>query len=100
MRGRISAGLMARNGSLIWKGTVQSAKDVGLGYLLVATDSGNYVLHESGALFTHSKVEDAQVISNRFIGLQRNNRWAVFSLAGKALLSFSLLFIWECLSIR
>lgn len=85
-----SAGLIARNGAVLWKGKVQEAKELGLGYVMISSDSGNYVIHESGFRIGRTFVQGAQVIANHFIGLQKNKKWAVYSLAGRQLLPFSL----------
>ncbi len=88
-----SHGLIARNGAVIWKAPVTDMKEIGLGYVLVSTDSGNYVLHESG-FRVGTKVQHAQLLANRFLGLEKNGKWAVYTLTGKPLLSFS----WDELS--
>jgi hypothetical protein len=82
-----SAGLMARNGAILRSGQVSDAKELGLGYWLVTTDSGNYVMHESGFQMG-SSVKGGQLIANHFVGLQKGGKWAVYSLAGKELVPF------------
>ncbi len=82
-----SSGLISRNGKRLWSGSVSEAKEIGSGYLLLTTDSGRYVIHESG-FRVGSRISEAQVVVNRLIGLERNKKWAIYSLAGKSLLPF------------
>lgn len=84
-----SRGLIARNGAILWRGQVQDAKDLGLGYIMISTDSGSYVIHESGFRIGSTIVQGAQLLANHFVGLLKNKKWAVYSLAGKVLLPFS-----------
>jgi len=82
-----SAGLLARNGKMVWNGRVKDFDDLGLGYVYVATDSGGFVIHESGYHLTTTPVDDAMVIANRFVGINYNDKWTVMTLTGVPLLS-------------
>ena len=84
-----SRGLLARNEAVLWPGQIHEAKEIGLGYLLLSSDSGKFVLHESGFRIGLRSINNAQVIANGFIGLEQNKKWRVYSLAGKDLLPFS-----------
>ncbi len=84
-----SRGLVARNGAILWKGAVLGVKEIGSGYIVLSVDSGNYVLHESGFKIEKNAIDDAQVVANNFIGVRKEKKWAVRSLAGKAILPFS-----------
>ena len=84
-----SHGLVARNGAILWKGVVLGVKEIGSGYIVLSTDSGSYVLHESGFKIEKNPIDDAQVIANNFIGVRKDKKWAVRSLAGRAILPFS-----------
>lgn len=81
-----SRGLLARNGNLIWTGKVNDFDDLGLGFIYVATDSGGQVVHESGFRIKATGVDDALVIANRFIGINRGDRWSILTLTGAPLL--------------
>ncbi len=81
-----SRGLLARNETVLWPGQIHEAKEIGLGYLLLSSDSGKFVLHESGFRIGLKSVDNAQVIANGFIGLEQNKKWKVYSLSGKDLL--------------
>ncbi|HRI80418.1 MAG TPA: WG repeat-containing protein, partial [Cyclobacteriaceae bacterium] len=84
-----STGLIGRDGTVLCKGNVNEARDLGLGFIEVAQDSGRFVIHESGFNIEKSKVEASRTVANRFIGLQRNKKWAIYSLAGKSITSFT-----------
>ena len=81
-----SVGLLARNEAVLWPGMVQETKEMGLGFLLLTSDSGKFVIHESGFRIGIKSVTNAQVIANAFIGLEQKEKWMIYSLAGKALL--------------
>ena len=67
-----SAGLIGRDGAIISKGHVSEAKDLGLGFISVVTDSGKYVLHDSGFKVEKFPVEDAKLLANHFIAMEKN----------------------------
>lgn len=77
-----SQGLIARNGIVIWKAPILEKKDIGQGFVLVSTDSGKQVLHESG-FRVGANAQNAKGLANRFIAVERNKKWAVYSLAGR-----------------
>jgi hypothetical protein len=81
-----SAGLLARNSHLVWKGKIKDFDDLGLGFIFVATDSGGFVIHESGFRPVATAVDDAIVIANRFLGINQNDKWSVLTLSGFPLL--------------
>ncbi len=81
-----SSGVLARNGHLIWSGKVDDFDDLGLGFVYLVTDSGGQVIHESGYRITASAIDDAMVIANRFLGINRKDRWSIYTLAGTPLL--------------
>ncbi|MBL7865680.1 MAG: WG repeat-containing protein [Cyclobacteriaceae bacterium] len=80
-----SRGLLARNGSLVWKGPLKDFDDLGLGFIFIATDSGGVVIHESGFRMTNKSTDDAMVIANRFVAINQNDEWTIHTLTGRAL---------------
>jgi hypothetical protein len=81
-----SRGLLARNGRLIWRGKVNDYEDIGLGFIYLATEGGGQVVHESGFRIEATAIDDAVVISNRFLGINRMDRWNILTLTGAKLL--------------
>ncbi len=81
-----SQGLLARNGAMVWAGLVKDFDDLGLGFVFIATDSGGFVMHESGFHLTTAGTDDALVIANRFVAVNQNDQWAVLTLTGVRLL--------------
>jgi len=83
-----SQGLLARNGSIFWPGNISESRELGLGFVLIASDSGRVVVHEAGFRVGPDGLQDALIIANRFVGLKKNGKWAIFSLVGRPLLPF------------
>lgn len=81
-----SRGLLARNGQMVWKGTVKDFDDLGVGFIFLSTDSGGVVVHESGFRVTVKPVDDAMVLANRLLAYNYKDRWSVISLAGAPLM--------------
>lgn len=82
----VSRGLLARNGKMIWTGKVKDYDDLGLGFIYIATDSGGFVLHESGFRINTLPADDAMIIANRLLGINMKDRWSMFSLMGVPLM--------------
>ena len=83
-----SRGLLARDGTIFWPGRIKDSKELGLGFVLISSDSGRMVVHASGFRVGPPDVQDAQVVSNRFVIVKKNGKWSVLSLVGKTLLPF------------
>jgi len=83
-----SAGVMARNGVLVWKGVVSAIHPLGAGFVRVVYDSGSQVIHESG-FRVDGVVSNAQLLAGVMLGLQRQGKWAVFTLTGRKLLAYA-----------
>lgn len=81
-----SKGLIGRDGRVLLNKKLKNAESLGQGFIAAVSDSGKYVLHESGFRIGKNTVDDAQLLANRFIGLQKNKKWSVVSLAGRPLL--------------
>lgn len=76
--------LVARNGSLIFRGPVSGLTDLGLGFLKVESDENAKVIHKAGFVLADS-VQDARLLGKRYLGLQKNNSWFLYTLAGRLL---------------
>jgi hypothetical protein len=84
-----SAGLVARSGKVIVNSKVLSADLLGSGFIVVTSDSGKHVVHESGFKIGGGRVDGAQILAGHFVALQKNNKWSVYSFSGKQLLPFA-----------
>jgi hypothetical protein len=82
-----SKGVMARNGAFVWKGSVSAIQLLGAGFVRVSYDSGSQVIHESGFRID-GVVSQAQLLGGVMLGLQRRDKWAVFTLTGRKLLGY------------
>jgi hypothetical protein len=84
----LSDKLMARDGSLIYNDTVLGIDDLGYGFLKIERNSECLtVIHKSGFLLDDC-VEDARMLSGKYIALRKQNRWALATLAGRRLTPF------------
>ncbi len=77
--------LVARNGAIIWQGEILSIDDLGAGFLLIETATGMRVIHKTGFTVGDEDVDDATVLSGKFIALKNDKYWSLWSLAGKQL---------------
>ncbi|HET9487741.1 MAG TPA: WG repeat-containing protein [Chryseosolibacter sp.] len=76
--------LVARSGSVIYNGSVTELTDMGIGFLKINTGSDLKVIHKAGFVFQDS-VQDARVLSKRFIAVKKNDAWMLYTLTGKLL---------------
>jgi tetratricopeptide (TPR) repeat protein len=76
--------LIGVNGSMIYNGVVEELNDLGVGFLKIATPEGAKVVHKSGFLFKDS-VEDARVLSGRYIAVKKDAQWWLYTLSGRLL---------------
>jgi hypothetical protein len=76
--------LIARNGSVIYKGAISSLDDLGYGFLLIEGDSCLDVIHKSGRVLAQC-VDDARIISGSFLAVQDNGNWELKTFSGRTL---------------
>ncbi len=76
--------IIGRNGQVIFLGNTREIDDIGAGFLTVTADDGKYVIHKSG-LVAHRNVDDARVVGNRLLAVERGGRWSLFGLTGRPL---------------
>jgi hypothetical protein len=79
--------LVSRTGTVIYKSDVLDIEELGVGFLLVKTSSCNSVIHKSGFVFSDC-VDGAKVLAGKYILLQKENRWALYSIGGRELTGF------------
>jgi len=76
--------LITRNGSLIYKGRIEELSELGIGFLKITTGRDVKVIHKAGFIFADS-LEDARILSKRYIALKKNNAWLLYTLTGRLL---------------
>lgn len=81
-------GILARNGSFIYKGDVISVEDIGAGFLLIEKENGLQVIHKTGFAVGDSIIQDAKTIQASFLALKKTNRWSVWTFTGRKVLDF------------
>lgn len=76
-----------KGGVTLAEGYVDSIDDIGAGFVLLHRPEGNSMLHKSGFLLPEENVEDAKLIG-RFLALQRDGRWGLFTLHGRNIIPY------------
>lgn len=76
--------LVARNGSVIYSGKVEAVTELGIGFLKIKTNNDVKVIHKAGYVFA-DHIEDARILSKRYITLKKNNGWFLYTLTGRPL---------------
>jgi hypothetical protein len=77
--------IVSRNGAVVFAGTVTSLEDLGYGFLTIETKDCIRVLHKTGFSIGDGCIQDAKALNGKLLALQKNNRWSVWTLAGKML---------------
>lgn len=81
-----SEGVISRKGDIIYQGQIESIDDLGFGMLLLQSKNCNRVIHKSGFRIGDNCIEDARIIADHFLAIQRNKKWSLYSFAGKKLI--------------
>ncbi len=76
--------LIARNGSLVYDGRIDAVTELGVGFLKIEAGNEVKVIHKAGFVFEDS-IQDARVLSKRYIALKKNNAWLLYTLTGRLL---------------
>lgn len=79
-------GILARNGQIIYTGTAEEVADLGSGFLKIRSQGCFSILHKSGVEIRPC-VADAKVLGGRFITFLTSDRWTLYALSGRRLLS-------------
>jgi len=79
------------NGATIYGQSVKSVEDLGQGFLTIDTDTCAFVLHKTGFTVGDKCIQSAKVVSGKFLALQKNSVWSLWTLTGRMLLPFG----WE-----
>jgi len=76
--------LVARNGSVIFDGSITDLTDLGTGFLKINVGNVIKVIHKAGFV-VHDSVEDCRILSRRYMAVKKNNAWRLFTLTGRLL---------------
>ncbi len=81
--------IVARNGSVLYKGKVDGFDMLGYGFVLVSNNDCVYVLHSSGFSVGFAEcAQDARLLAKNYVLIKKNNRWSVWSFAGRMLTGY------------
>jgi hypothetical protein len=83
--------LVAINGATIYSQDVKDLEDLGHGFLKIKTDTCIFVLHKTGFSVGEKCIENAKLVNGKFLALQKNSFWSLWTLTGRMLLPFG----WE-----
>lgn len=83
-----SENIVGRNGALIRLENFTDVMDIGAGYLLATNNQKGALIHKSGWLADFPVVDNATMVNNRFVAVQQEKLWALFTLTGKQLTPF------------
>jgi hypothetical protein len=78
--------ILARNGLPVYTGPVDDVVDLGAGFLKVVNDTCNRIIYKSG-LLVEDCVQDAKILGNRFLTIQKHQHWYIRALNGRLLMT-------------
>lgn len=81
-----SEGIVSRGGELIVKGKVDSAEDLGFGFLLIKSKNCVSLIHKSGIKLVQPCIEDATIIAGHFLAVKVKSVWALYAFNGREIL--------------
>ena len=77
--------VVARDGNVVYSGSVKEIDDLGTGFLKLTTDRCTSLVHKSG--FTVEEcISDAKVLGKRFLIIREEDGWTLRSLVGRELM--------------
>lgn len=83
-----SEGIVGRSGKMIRPGKVDTAEDLGFGFLKLKASGCWRLVHKSGYTTDESCVEDAKIIVGQYLAVKRDKKWGLFAFNGRQLLSY------------
>jgi hypothetical protein len=78
----LSGKIITRHGITLVREKVKSTEDIGNGFLLVEQEGCSFVIHKSGFRVGEECVEDAKLVCGKFLAIQKNNEWSIWTLTG------------------
>lgn len=85
----LSEKVVTRNGMPLIEGKVFSLDDLGNGFLLAGKTNCFSLFHKSGFRIGDHCLEDARLISGKFLALKKNRVWSLWTLTGRILLHYA-----------
>lgn len=82
-----SEGIVGRSGRRIFNGRADAVTDIGFGFLKVSDSVCAQVVHKSGFRLNAACLENAKVVSQRFVAVQVKGKWGLYAFNGKELLT-------------
>ena len=80
---------MNRNLDKIYEGSFELVEDIGAGILKIFTEGEKLtIIHKSSNIILEGNYDDAYLIDNNFILLEKDEKFALFTLKGKKIYDF------------
>lgn len=73
--------IIARNGAVIFTGSIRDTEDLGNGYVLVVGKECSSLIHKSGFVID-TCIQDASVLADSYLAIKKNNFWSIKTLTG------------------
>lgn len=80
--------ILARNGTVLFRGVIQKIEDIGGGFIKVITPECVKVIHYSGFNLGEDCFQNAKLLGKNYIALQKANQWSVWTFAGRKLIDY------------
>jgi outer membrane protein assembly factor BamD (BamD/ComL family) len=81
---RVDNQLINRSGTPVYHGEVDDLTDLGLGFLKIESDGVVRIVHKAGFIL-HDSVDDARILGKRYMAVNRNSFWRLYTLTGRLL---------------
>ena len=78
--------ILSRSGAIIFTGTIDAIDDIGGGFITVQSGTCLFTIHKTG-FRVGDCAEDVRMLNDRFIAFKKENRWSLYTLAGRMLVS-------------
>lgn len=83
----LDSSLVALNGATIFAGPVTETEDIGMGMVLVRQKTCSRLVHKSGWVVISECIDQARIVGGRFLAVQREDHWQLFSFSGRLLMN-------------
>lgn len=79
--------IIARNGTVIFRGEIDEVEDMGYGFLAVHRKGCLTIVHKSGIEMVYPCLKDAAVVGGRMLAVKEKNTWRLTTLTGRQLMA-------------
>ncbi len=80
--------ILTPSGELICDFVAESVDDIGNGFILIENETCRSLIHKSGFTVGDDCIDEARLLTGKFLALKKNNHWSLWTLTGRMLLSY------------